>query len=301
MSPLKVAVIIVSWNNQTDVLQCLASVAAAQGDVQIIVVDNASQDGSVEAIRSAYPQVVVLENAENLGYTGGNNAGIRYVLEQGAAYLLLLNDDAVLAPDAISHLLSVARQHPEAGFLGPNVYVLEERERFLSSGGVFAAGWRAVHRGLGEDTDARYREVAEGDFLTGCALLVKREAVEHIGLLDDRFFAYHEDIDWCYRAKQAGFKLLVVPQAKVWHPDTRSRDVDSPSVTYYMARNRLLFLSKHRLGIRLFLDTLFSYFVRAANWSVRPKWRHKRPQRDALIWAIVDFFKGRFGRTERAL
>jgi hypothetical protein len=291
----------VSWNAQADVLQCLASVVAAQGEVQIIVVDNASQDGTVQAIKTSYPQVTILENAENLGYTGGNNVGIRYALEQGAAYLLLLNDDAVLAPDAISHLLNVAQQHPEAGFLGPNVYALEEKGQFLSSGGVFAAGWRAVHRGLGEDTDAHYRKVAEVDFLTGCALLVKREAVEQIGLLDDRFFAYHEDVDWCYRAKQSGFKLLVVPQARVWHPDTRDRDVDSPFVTYYIIRNRLLFLSKHHLGWRLLLKTLFSYTVTAMNWSLHPKWRHKRPQRIALIWALEDFFKGRFGRTERAL
>lgn len=301
MKQPEVAVIVVSWNAKSDVLQCLASVVAVPDDVQIIVVDNASQDGTVQAIRDSFPQVTILENAENLGYTGGNNAGIRYALDQGAAYLLLVNDDAILAPDAISHLLSAARQHAEAGLLGPNVYVREERERFLSSGGVFAAGWRPVHRGLGENTDLHYREVAEVDFLTGCALLAKREVVERIGLLDDRFFAYHEDIDWCYRAKKAGFKLLVVPQAKVWHPDTRLRDENSPAVTYYMARNRLLFLSKHRLGSCLFLDTLFSYIVRAMNWSIRPKWRHKRPQRNALMWAVEDYLRGRFGRTERVL
>lgn len=295
---MSVAVVVVSWNSRSDVLRCLASVVAASGVDRIIVVDNASRDGTVPAVGSAYPEVTLLENPENLGYTGGNNVGLRHALDNSAEYVLLLNDDAVVAPDALSQLIQAAEASPAAGFLGPNIYALEDRDRFLSSGGVFAAGWHPVHRGLGDEDQPWNHAVAEVDFLSGCALLVRREAVERIGLLDDRFFAYHEDIDWCYRARQAGFKLMVVPAATVYHPDTRPRDADSPVVTYYIARNSLLFLRKHQLGAGLILCRLASYAIRALNWSVRPKWRHRRPQRDALVRAIVDFARGRFGRAE---
>jgi GT2 family glycosyltransferase len=117
-------------------------------------------------------------------------------------------------------------------------------------------------------------------------------------MLDEEFFAYHEDADWCYRGKQAGFRALFVPAARVWHPDTRRRDLDSPTVTYYISRNRLLFVRKHGLGIGKIIQTVARYMVLAANWSVRPKWRRKRHQRDALIRAVTDFLRGRSGRAE---
>ena len=117
-------------------------------------------------------------------------------------------------------------------------------------------------------------------------------------MLDLRFFAYHEDVDWSYRARRAGFSLLCVPGARVWHPDTRVTQLDSPMVTYYMSRNSLLFLWTHRLGIGLLLGRIGSYLLRLASWSVRPKWKHKRRQRDALLRGLADFVRGRHGRAE---
>jgi hypothetical protein len=122
-------------------------------------------------------------------------------------------------------------------------------------------------------------------------------ALEKIGLLDEKFFAYGEDVEWCYRGKQAGLDVLFIPQAVVWHPDTRARDEASARVMYYISRNHLLFLRKHRLGMGNVTRTLLRNTVWLVNWTVNPKWRRNRPKRDALWLALRDFALGRFGKS----
>lgn len=294
MTTHKLFVIIVSWNSKKDLSRCLDALLGASGAFEVVVVDNASTDNSVEMVRQKYPQVNLLVNEQNLGYTGGNNVGLRYALDRGADYILLLNDDAIVEQSSIAQLLEATIHYPEAGFLGPAVYSWEEKDTLLSAGGFFNERWQVTHR----NTNARAAGAMEVDFLSGCALLLKREVISDIGLLDERFFAYHEDVDWCYQAKQAGFKLLVVPEAKIWHPDTRQRDANSPTLAYYMTRNTLLFLSKHQLGRLIILRKFITYLLRWANWSLNPKWRHKHKQRDNLLRAVIDFARGRFGRAE---
>jgi GT2 family glycosyltransferase len=300
MNPPRLVAVVLNWNNAPDTLRCLAALEASDADgFEVVVVDNASTDGSVAVLRARYPDLALLENRENLGYAGGNNVGIQYALDRGADYVLLLNDDAVVAPDALSALLDAAQDHPGVGFLGPKVLSLEEPRQLLSAGGILDREWRSSHRGADELDEGQFDELAEVDWLSGCALLVSREAIRRVGMLDPAFFAYHEDVDWCYRGRQAGLGVLLVPGAKVWHPDTRVQQLDSPLVTYYMARNSLLFLSKHRLGTDLLLRRLGRYLYRLVSWSIRPGWRHKRQQRDALLRAVLDFGRRRFGRAER--
>lgn len=292
----RVAILILNWNNAPDTIACLESLGAVDYPAcRVLVVDNGSTDGSVAAIRAAFPEVEILETGENLGYAGGNNVGIRYALERGAEYVWLLNDDVTVAPESLSILVAVALSNRDAAFLGPKICMTEEPQRILSAGRI---GFDGGHRGLGELDRGQFDQIAEVDHLSGCALLVRREAIERIGMLDEDFFAYEEDVEWCYRGKRAGFKVLFVPQAKVWHPDTRRRDPDSPLVTYYMSRNHLLFMKKLDLGTLAILRTLGLYVMRVFNWSIRPKWRHKKRQRDALLKAIWDFGRGRYGRAE---
>lgn len=293
-----VAIIVLNWNKAADTIECLQSLEQlGYTAYRVIVVDNGSTDGSVTTITAAYPDVTILEAEKNLGYAGGNNLGIEYALEDGCDYVWLLNDDVTVAPDSLSALMSAALAEPLAGFLGPKVYMREDLQRILSAGVLLCDGWRPRHRGIGELDEGQFDTVVEVDCLSGCALLASRRIIETAGLLDKDFFAYHEEIDWCYRGQQAGFKALFVPQARVWHPDTRSRDVDSPLVTYYMSRNYLLFLAKYHLGTGTILRSLATYLLRVVNWSLRPKWQHKRYQRDALLRAVLDFGRGRFGRA----
>jgi len=294
----KVDIIVLTWNQRDLVLDCLQSLRKIDyPNYKIIVIDNDSRDNTVEAVRLAYPDVSVIQNSENLGFAEGNNVGIRHALNEGAGYVMLLNNDAIVECHAIATLMAAAMDHPDAGFFGPLICSLYDKRAILSAGGIFADGWKATHRGIGETDSGHYDSLFEADYLSGCALLVSRKAIDTVGLLDDDYYLYHEDVDWCYRGRKLGFKVLFVPNAKVWHPDTRTRDEFSPSITYYIARNALLFARKHRLkvqGLRL----LSSNVRTLLSWTIKPRWRYKRKQRNALARAIADFMRGRVGACE---
>jgi len=295
MTP-RIGVILVNWNRAADTLRCLASVlASAYDNYEVVVVDNASGDGSAEAIEAAQPGLTLLRNPVNAGFAGGNNLGIRHCLARGADYVFLLNNDAVVDPSALSALAAAAAAHPQVGFLGAKICALEDRRVVLSAGGVLRDGWQPAHCGMGEADAGQPAEPAAVDYLSGAALLAGRRAVETIGLLDEDFFLYYEDVEWAYRARRAGFQVWIVPAARVYHPDTRRRDQDSAVVTYYAARNSLLFAKKHRLGYAVFLRLWLSHGRNLLSWSLRPRWRHKRRQRDALARGLRDFAWGRWG------
>jgi GT2 family glycosyltransferase len=294
-----VAAILVAWNSGQGLWEAVGStLAGTRRPEWIIVVDNGSSDGSVEQVEARFPEVQVLRSGRNLGYTGGNNLGIKLALERGAQYLWLLNDDVLVAADALELLLAEAEARPEAGLLGPLVLTREKPDVILTAGGVLAAGWFSHTIATGEGNSGQLAAVAEVDYLSGCALLASRRFVQQVGLLDERFFMYYEDVDWGMRAKTAGFEVVAVRSAKVWHPDTRRRDDQAASVTYYIARNQLFFLQKHRAGYAVMARALARYGRTLLSWSVRPRWRGKRAQRDALVLALRDFGRGRFGRTQ---
>lgn len=297
LSPM-VTVVVLNWNNAPDTLECLASVAKLRYDnYDVIVVDNGSTDGSVDIIRDRHPDVTILENQDNLGYAEGNNVGIRYASDIGAEYVFVLNNDALVAPETLSSLVDAAMSHPNAGFLGPKVYHRETPQVIQSAGGMFNKYWESCYRGMDEVEQGQFEDLAEVDFVCGCAVLVSQRAIGQIGLLDPRFFLYREDIDWCYRATRAGFKVLYIPTAKAWHRSPHIRESESPRTTYYMTRNALLFLSKNDLGgIEIARVLIFRQLRRLFAWTFKPKWRYKRQDRNALWTGIVDFFQGKFGK-----
>ena len=136
------------------------------------------------------------------------------------------------------------------------------------------------------------------DFVTGCALLIKTTVIKQIGVLDPRFFAYYEETEWCVRATQAGYKILLVPQAVIWHKITPEAREASPQVHYYMTRNQLLFLKLTHAGLRPWAASIMRYGRRLMSWTIRPKWRYKIQQRNATWQALLDYHRGRFGKIE---
>lgn len=245
----RVAVVIVNWNGKKDTLECLASLEK----VKSIIVDNGSTDGSVEAIAQKYPNVEIIRNSTNLGFTGGNNVGIKKVLDDGAEFVWLLNNDTTVDKDALEKLVEVFEDQ-SVGIAGSKIYFFPGREfhkdRYKKSdpGRViwYAGGlidWDnmyASHRGVDEVDHGQYDRVEEIPFVTGCSMMVRKEVFEKIGLLDENFFAYLEDLDFCLRAKRAGYKLMYVPGSVVWHKNAGSSGVGSAIHQYYMTRNRLL-------------------------------------------------------------
>lgn len=293
--PLIITVIL-NTNRCEDTLACLASLhQSAYPNHKTIVLDNASTDGSVEAIRAQFPDAQIIQLSENLGYAGNNNTGIEAAINQGADWVLVLNEDTILAPDCLDSLIEAAEADPQAGVLGPTVYHFDEPDVIQSAGGRLTRAWRACHLGQNERDQGQYDRPRQVEWISGCAILVKRQVIEQVGALDSRFFYYWEETDWCTRARKRNWKVLHVPKAHLWHKGVQRNYHPSPNVTYYNTRNRLLFLAKNRAPANAWVYALGRISLTLASWTIRPKWRDMRPHRDAMWQGVRDFFGRRWG------
>ena len=288
--------IILNSSRRADTLECLASLdAGAYQPHTALVLDNASTDGSVEAIQAAFGSTHILPLAENRGYAGNNNLGLRWALDHGADWVLVLNEDTVLAPDCLARLVEVGESDPRVGIVGPMVYHYDEPAVIQSAGGALGPYWRAGQIGQNERDQGQYRQPRPVEWIAGCAMLVRRALIEQIGLLDERFFIYWEEIDWCLRAGRAGWRLMHVPAARLWHKGVRRDYRPPPAVTYYTTRNQFLLLSKHRAPLKVWLAAAATALRTLTSWSLKPKWRRLRPHRDALLQGLWDFARQRWG------
>jgi GT2 family glycosyltransferase len=293
-----VAVIVLTWNNQRHTIACLRSLATMSViPMQVIVVDNGSTDGTPMAVRLRFPDVTVLQNGENLGFAAANNRGIRHALAHGADYIWLLNNDTIVAPDCLSALLAVAESDPKIGMLGPKICYHDTPNRLQSAGGWVSWHPPGTHLiGEGKADHGQHDQIREVDFVSGCALMAKRQAIEATGLLDPDFFAYYEDADWGVRMRRTGFRVVYVPQARVWHEGCVSSRNNLPLRGYYNHRNKLLFVRKHgpwHARWRAYLASLET----AGKQLLRAIFPHRRPGAVAALRGIRDFYLGRLGRS----
>lgn len=216
----RVAVIVLTWNGKTLTLDCLKSLARLEYEnVEVIVVDNASTDGTVAAVRDSYPsRVTVIENSDNLGFSRGNNVGIQYALQNGADYILLLNNDTEVDPGLIGGMLNEMTSTSDIGVAGAKIYYASPADQIWFAGGeVFLSRGTTRHIGIRERDTGQFDIAHDVDYVTGCALMTKREVLEEIGALDPTFVAYYEDVDFCMRARRAGYRVVYAPAGKVWH------------------------------------------------------------------------------------
>lgn len=297
----RILIIILCYNGVDDTLACLASLRSVTTAHDLLVLDNASQDDTQVRVRAAFPDIPVLDNGDNLGFAAGNNIGLRYALEHGYEYALLLNNDTEVAPDFLEHMLAVAESDPQIGVVGPKIVYHERPDLIWSAGGEI--DWR---RGIctlrnGAADDPAFGRAADVEFVTGCAFLVKRAVLERAGLLDERFFMYFEETEWCVRITRAGFRIVYAPEALVLHKIPLNARFDKEYLAYYMTRNRLLFLRATRAPLGTWLDALIRQDLRTyLSLVLRPKWR-KRAGRTGMRLAWQDFWSGRFGRLRGTL
>jgi len=292
-----VTCIILNTNRRKDTLECLTSLdKSTYGHFRIIVLDCQSTDGSVAAFRSAFPAIQVIELGKNLGYAGNNNVGIRAALDQGTDWIFILNEDTVLAPDCLERLIDIGQQSPDIGMLGPLVYHHDEPQVIQSAGGEANRSWRFFHLGKNQVDRGQFAEPRDVRWISGCAILLRTHVVRTVGPLDERFFIYCEEVEWCVRAAKNGWRIVHVPSAKVWHKGVQRHYQPKPSYTYYTTRNRLLMLSKHHAPP----SARFLAWVRVirtlASWTLRPKWRNNIDHRDAMWSGIKDFLRKRWGQ-----
>jgi GT2 family glycosyltransferase len=233
---MSVAAVVLSWNGREDTLACLRSLAGEAVDA--IVVDNASEDGSAEAVELAFPDVELMRNDVNRGYAGGMNVGIRRALERGADHVLLLNNDVEVELGAVARLAAAAEG---AGAVSPLITFADHPETVWYAGASFdpRRGYNGRHRGLGRPA-AEFTRVAETDRACGAAMLIPRAALDEVGLLDEELFAYFEDAEWSLRARRAALPIRVAPAARVRHKVSASTGGEgSEAAIYYSVRNLL--------------------------------------------------------------
>jgi len=212
--------VILNLNGRTLLLETLDSIRQmTYQNLRVIVADNGSTDGSLEAVRAAHPWVEVVENGRNLGFGEGNNAGMRHALHHGADWVFLLNNDISVDRELLTRLIEVGVSDQRIGMLCPKIYYAGEPERLWYAGGKvnFWTG-HVSHRGIREIDRGRYDTVEETDYVTGCAMLIRRRALEVVGMFDPVYYPiYAEDADLSTRCLRAGFRLLYVPSGTVWH------------------------------------------------------------------------------------
>jgi len=248
------AVVVLNWNGLEDTRALLPTLERcrlpADWAVHVMVVDNGSSDGSAAALAREFPAVELLALSENRRFAGGCNAGLRHALARGADAVMLLNNDTEADPGLIEKLLLALEQDPGAGAAAPLICFRQPLDRIWYAGGrcVPALGL-AAHRGLRSRDRGQYREVERTGYLTGCCLLATRAAWERVGPLDESYFIYAEDADWCLRARAAGLGLLFVPTARLWHRVSASSGTASPWKIYQRLRANLTLFARHARGL----------------------------------------------------
>jgi len=289
--------VILNTNRRDDTLECIASLNDNSYERNtILVLDNQSSDGSVEAIHARFPQVKIIDLETNRGYAGNNNVGIAYALDQGADWIFVLNEDTVLAPDSLEMLVKAGESDPEIGIVGPMVYHYHTPDVIQSAGGVLGPYWDSIHLGRDQKDRGQYSEIHEVEWISGCAILLRREAILQAGSIDERFFYFWEETEWCIRIRRANWKIINVPQAKLWHKGVTVDHKPKPTVTYYATRNHLLTLAKHHAPFRVWASAWVQLLRTLTSWTIKPRWRNMHEHRDAMWYGIVDFLHGRWGQ-----
>jgi N-acetylglucosaminyl-diphospho-decaprenol L-rhamnosyltransferase len=297
-----VSIVIVNWNVRDLLRRCLYSITQYPvSSIEVIVVDNASTDGSVDMVRAEFPAVRLVVNSENRGFPGAINQGIS--LARGR-YVLLLNPDTELVGNALGTMVAFADEHLDVGVVGPQLLnsdgsVQSSRRRFpILVTAFFESTWlqpyaprRLLERYyVGDQLDDRVQDV---DWLMGAALMARREAIEQVGPMDERFFMYSEELDWCRRFREAGWRVVYVPTAQILHHEGKSSEQVLPARHIHFQTSKVRYFRKYHghvaaEALRLFLlgSYVWQLGLEGAKWLVGHR-RSLRAGRVAAYWQVL--------------
>ena len=243
----RVSIIVLNWNGLSDTIECLESLKKiTYQNYEVIVVDNGSEGDDVHVLRAKFGNYTqLIENDKNYGFCEGNNIGIREALRNGADYVLLLNNDTIVAPDFLSELVNVSESGPKIGLAGPKIYFYREPNRIWFAGGKISLFSSSSNRGFNRIDNGQFDKVDYVDFVSGSCMMAKASVLKSVGLLDPIYFFSMEDVDIALRATQAGWKIVFVPSSRIWHKVFQSA-AKNPDIIFYASRNALILARKHR-------------------------------------------------------
>lgn len=255
-----VVIILVNFNGSDDTIDCIISLnGLTYKNYEIVVVDNCSSDDSIEDLERAKAiyHFTLLKSNENKGFSTGNNIGIRYALEHNADYIWILNNDTLVEPGALEKLLTGFTYDKKCGITIGKIFFEQNRNIVWYAGGAFDP-WtaRTEHWNYGRIETSK-QSICNVTFATGCCMLVSRQAIEKVGLFDEDYFLYEEDVDYSYRMTTQGYKMVYVPEAVIFHKVSASTGQASSVSQYYSIRNKYLLIRKYFRGIRKL--TAYSY------------------------------------------
>ncbi len=298
-----VSLITINYNSLDVTREMLDSVRGlTYPNLEVIVVDNASAENPESALLAEYPEIIFIRSKENLGFSGGNNLGIR---ASSGRFLYFVNNDTELLEGSIELLLALFRKVEKLGAVSPLIY--HHPEMHPQKGALIQyAGTTEVNPltarnrtlGAGEIDREQFSEAVPTPYVHGAAMMVSREVVEEVGMMPEEFFLYYEELDWCEQIRNAGYQIYLEPRAKIYHKESVSVGKMSILKTFYLTRNRILFTRRNRSSGQIFLFSLFLIFVTLPKnlilYLIKGEWAHAKAFLKAIFWHLSSESKNAF-------
>jgi len=298
---VRLAIILVNWNRSDDTLNCLESINLSTYQNYItIVVDNGSRSEEIIKLKQSKSSFLLIEAGENLGYTGGNNRGIQHAIDINVEYILLLNNDTLISPDALDNIIRAADVDKQIGILSPKILFHPARHIIWSAGTDFDDRFLMGYlTGYKKEDVGQFNQERYVDYVTGCAMMIRSKVILEVGMLCDDYFAVCEDIDYCLKVRKAGYKIKYEPSSSIWHIESASSGgTDAPQYVYYQTRNYFLLHKRWAKGLRQIIMSQGYYvaFVikRGLMFVVQGKWKSLL----GIVYGIRDFVIARQGRCD---
>lgn len=283
-----VSIITVNYNETPTTIELLDSIKQnSYSNYEIIVVDNASIENPKQAIVAHHPDVKLILSQTNLGFAGGNNLGIK---DSNGEFLLFINNDAVLTDGTIENLVSTFSEKPDAGIVSPKFHFYNKENIIEYAGYTDINAFTGRNKTIGqyEQDKGQYDQLRETHFCHGGGMMVSRKAMDKVGLMPEAYFLYYEELDWCEMFKRAGYKIYIQPKALIRHKVSVSIGQNSTLKTYYLTRNRLLFMRRNKTSGKYFLFLIFVFIFtipkNQLKYLLRGEFDHAKVFIKAIVW-----------------
>ena len=292
-----ISIITINYNGYKDTCELIASLPLEDKSLEVIVVDNASKEDEATLIEEQYPQVKVIRSKENLGFAGGNNLGIQAA---HGKYLFFLNNDTILRHQTsdirhqtsnIRHLVNRLESSPKIGMVSPKIRFSWDTNPIQYAGytPLSKITLRNTAIGCGEDDHGQYDTPHPTPYAHGAAMMVRREAIEMAGLMPECYFLYYEELDWSMMIRRAGYDIWYDPAITVYHKESQTTGQQSPLRTYYITRNRLLFVKRNNKSVSRYLSYLYLICLVACRDLIKYTFQCRFGLAKAVIRGILDF------------
>ncbi len=290
-----ISIITVNYNQADVTCELLRSIKSnSYHNIEVFLVDNASKENPESKVKASYPGVNLILSEQNLGFAGGNNLAIPHC---NGEYIFFVNNDAELTDGCIEKLLEAFENNENLGIISPKICYFpteqnQEKDILQFVGATEISSMTARNKTLGEleQDNGQFQELAPSPYIHGAAMMTSRAVIEKVGPMSEIFFLYYEELDWSERIKKAGYDIYVEPRAKIYHKESLSVGTDSPLKTYYINRNRILFMRRHKKSWQMLLFMLFLIFATIPKNTIKyilaRRWDNLKAFYKAMAWNL---------------